>query len=77
VIKYGPTIENINHLHEVAKTKRDGVFAFRGLDYLVKKGRFTHYAYNGLILERAGGFDVEIGVYSGFSDDAKRALKRI
>ena len=77
MIKFGPTIENINLLHDKAKTKRDGVYLFRGLAYRVKDKRFTHYAYNGEILERAGSFNVELGQYSGSSDDAKKALKRL
>lgn len=61
MVKYGPTIENINLIHDKAKTKQDGVYSFRGLLYRVKKGRFTHYAYRNEIIERAGNFDVPIG----------------
>lgn len=76
-MKYGPTIENLNLIHDKAKDKKDGVYSFRGLDYRVKGGRFTHYAYRGKVVERAGNFNVDIGSYSGYSDDAKKALRQI
>lgn len=60
-VKYGLTIENINLIHDKAKTKRDGVYSFRGILYRVKNGRFTHYGYRNEIVERAGNFDVPIG----------------
>lgn len=77
MIKYGPTIENLNVISEKAKDKNDGVYSFRGLEYRVKNGRFTHFAHNGRVMERAGFFNVEIGTYSGYSDDAKKVLKTL
>lgn len=71
MVKYGPTIENLNAIHDKAKGKKDGVYSFRGLEYRVENGRFTHFAHGGRVFERAGNFNVEIGAYSGYSDDAK------
>lgn len=73
----GPTIENINLIKDKAKTKNDGVYSFRGVVYRVHKNKLTHYAYNGKILELYGYFCCEIGVYEGYSESAKKALKTI
>lgn len=77
MVRYGPTPENLNAIHDRAKGRRDGVYSFRGMKYRVKAGRFTHFAYNGVILERAGNFNVEIGTHTGYSDGAKKALTQL
>ena len=46
-----------------SKTKKDGVYRFRGVEYRVKDGRATHYAINGQILEKVYGFACVIGNY--------------
>lgn len=76
MINYGPTIENINLIVDKAKSKADGVFTFRGVEYLVKDGRFTHYATGGKIYERCGFFVVQIGSYE-YRSDARKLLKGI
>lgn len=77
VVKYGPTPENLNAIHGKAKDKNDGVYSFRGIVYRVSGGEFTHFAHNGRVLGRAGNFNVGIGFYSGYPDDAKKLLKAI
>ena len=71
--KYGPTIENINLLHNKAKSKKDGVYSFRGLLYRVKNGRFTHFAHRNEVFERSGYFNVTLG----FTLHAKKMLGRL
>jgi len=60
-VKNGPTLENINMIHDKAKKKKDGVYSFRGLLYRVKDCRFTHYCYRREIFERSGYFNVYLG----------------
>jgi hypothetical protein len=61
MVTYGPTIANLNEISGRCINKKDGVYQFRGLAYRVKGGRFTHFAHNGTVCERAGNFNVEIG----------------
>lgn len=46
---------------ERAKTKKDGVYTFRGIVYRVRGGNVTHYAVEGIVLERCFGFNVAVG----------------
>jgi len=48
---------------ERAKSKKDGVYRFRGVEYRVKNFRATHYAAHGELFESAYGFNVLIGKY--------------
>lgn len=78
MVVYGPTVTNLNLIHDKAKGKRDGVYSFRGVVYRVSDGRFTHFAHNGEILQRAGGFNVLLGKHGGYGcDDAKKALRAL
>lgn len=61
MVKNGATIDNINLIHDKAKTKKDGVYSFRGLLYRVKNGRFTHFSHYHEIFERTGNFNVSLG----------------
>ena len=65
-VRYGATAENLNLIHEKARTKADGVYSFRGLKYRVENGVFTHYAdyETGCIMERVGNFSVTLGPYA-------------
>lgn len=76
-VKYGYTPENCLLISEKAKNKKNGVYEFRGVAYRVKENKVTHIAYSGQILERYGNFNVEVGTYSGYIDDAKRLLRGI
>jgi len=76
-MRYGPNVENLELIAQKAKGKNNGVYSFRGLEYRVHNGRFTHYAHGGKICECCGHFVVEIGGYSGYSDDARKMLKQI
>jgi len=59
---YGLTIENAALMVEKAKTRKDGVYSFRGVAYRVRNNTITHYATNtGDILARAYGFNVKCG----------------
>jgi len=74
-MNYGPTQENVFAIVEKAKTKADGVYRFRGVAYRVVNNRVTHIAGNGLVLERCGWFDVQIGEYKGNDVNGAAALK--
>lgn len=76
-MKYGMTVENINLINVKASSKKNGVYTFRGLIYKVKGNKVTHLAYNGMLIECCGHFNVEIGNYSGYESDAKKALKEL
>jgi hypothetical protein len=72
-MKYGPTINNLNMIVDKAKTKKNGIYSFRGLKYLVKDGEFTYFAYGGEVIMRGGHFNFIVARYYR---DAKEALKR-
>jgi len=76
-IQYGLTLENENLIIEKAKSKQDGVYAFRGIAYRVKDNKVTHSASNNEIVERCYGFNVVVGKYEYYSEHAKKALKMI
>lgn len=77
-IRYGLTPENEELIVQKAKSKRDGVFTFRGVCYRVRGGFVTHFAVNSKILERAFGFNCVVGSYKyEWTDSAKKALQRI
>ena len=55
-------IDEINLLHEKAKTRKNGVYSFRGNLYVVKDNMFIAYAnYSGECYQRMGAFNVRIG----------------
>lgn len=57
------TIQELNILHEKAKTKNDGVYLFKGNYWVVKDKNFIAYANNkGECFKRMGAFNYEIGV---------------
>ena len=72
-VPYGYNIENSNLVIDKALTKKDGVYSFRGFLYRVKNFRVTHIAHNGIILERFGNFNVEVGKYE-YIDKARKML---
>ena len=74
---YGATLQNIYKVVEKAKTKADGCYQMLGIAYRVRDGKVTHYAANKKIYIPQGNFDVEVGSYEGYSDDALKALKAI
>jgi hypothetical protein len=56
------TIEETNILHEKAKSRKDGVYSFRGNLWVVKSSKFIAYAnYKGEVLQRFGAFNTQIG----------------
>lgn len=78
MVKYGPTIENLNAIHVKAEGKKDGIYSFRGLEYRIRGGKFTHFAHGGKVMECAGNFNVEIGTYQGgYSQYGRNALKKL
>lgn len=76
-MRYGPNVENLGLIAQKAKDKRDGIYSFRGLEYRVKAGRFTHYAHGGKAYECCGHFVVQVGQYDGYSDSARKLLKTL
>jgi hypothetical protein len=69
----GPTIENLNIIHDKAKVKKDGVYSFRGMLYRVKDHRFTHFTNYQEILQRMGNFNVSLG----FTVHPRKALEKM
>jgi hypothetical protein len=56
------TIDETNLLHEKAKTKKDGVYSFRGNLWAVKNGKFIAFIDNrGQFLQRFGAFNALLG----------------
>lgn len=52
----------IDILNEKAKSKKDGVYSFKGNVYAVKDGKFIAYAdLHGDCFHRSGAFNVHIG----------------
>jgi len=69
------TIDETNLLHEKAKTRKDGVYSFRGNLYVVKNKRFIAFAdYFGRCYQRIGVFNVEIGKVESY-DRRKKLLE--
>lgn len=76
MIKYGLTQENQCLIQEKAKSKKDGVYMFRGVAYKVKNNQVTHYAHLGEIIQSCYGFNVQVGNYSYYSSDSSKAALR-
>lgn len=71
------TIGEQNTLVDKAKTKKDGVYSYKGIIYKVVDGKLRYIARHGEILQCSGFFNVVVGSYNGYTDDAKKALKNI
>ena len=78
-MKYGLTIGNVDYATKKAREKKDGVYTIRGFAYRVRKGKVTHFAYNGEILLWTGWATLKVGSYvCSFSGDCdKKALENI
>jgi hypothetical protein len=74
---YGLNTHNEALIIEKAKSKKDGVYTFRGVGYRVRNNKITHFSANGSILERCYGFNVVIGKYKGFNNEGIKMLKTI
>lgn len=75
-MKWGNNIENLNLISEKSKTKKNGVYSFRGITYKVEDGRCFVYAVDGKIFQSFGNFVVVIGKY-GRGDNLKKILLNI
>jgi len=73
-MQYGLTLENEALIIEKAKSKKDGVYTFRGVYYRVNNHYVTHYAWKYEILEKYGYFNVVCGTYDV---DPAKILKQI
>ena len=59
------TVDETNLLHEKAKSKKDGVYSFRGNLWVVKSNKFLAFCnINGEVLQRFGSFNTRIGDFS-------------
>lgn len=76
-MKYGLTQENMDLISAKAKEKQNGVYRFRGVVYRVRENRVTHVAHNGQILERCGHFNVQIGAYERYQDEAAKIMRAL
>lgn len=55
-------IEETNLLNEKAKSRKDGIYSFRGNLWVVKDNKFVAFAnYSGECFQRFGSFNVSIG----------------
>lgn len=75
------TIENQKAINERAKSRKDGVYEFRGIVFRVSNGHATHFALKGEVLEQYGHFNALIGSYDASKYDhrdvARKLLKSI
>ena len=56
------TIDDTNILIEKAKTRKDGVYSFKGYLWVVKNNKFVAFAdYYGNCYQRFGAFNASIG----------------
>lgn len=76
-MRYGPTPENMELITKKAKEKQNGVYRFRGVVYRVRENRVTHIAHDGQILERYGHFNVQIGTYERYQDEAAKIMRAL
>ena len=78
-IQYGLTLDNQQAIIEKAKTKKDGVYKFRGVAYRVINNQAVYYAADEQILQMCYGFNAVIGRYehSLNQSSAVKALKNI
>ena len=61
------TVDETNLLNEKAKSKKDGVYSFRGNLWVVKSNRFIAFIKpTGEVLERFGSFNYELGSFNNF-----------
>jgi len=74
-------IEITNQIIEKAKTKKDGVYSFKGFKYAVKDNNFVLFAdYFGNLYQRAGNFNASLGKVKekyNKTKELKRLLKEI
>lgn len=56
------TIDEINLLQEKAKSRKDGIYSYKGYLYDVKDFKFVAFAdYFGECFQRMGAFNIRIG----------------
>lgn len=70
------TIEFMNQLQEIAKTKKDGVYSKKGTKYAVKNGHVVLYAEYNRIYHQVGIFSVFAGAVEIY-DIRKRMLEML
>ena len=67
------TIDETNLLHDKAKTRKDGVYSFRGNCWVVRNNNFVAFSNSyGECYQRMGSFNVQIGKVERY--DAKKKL---
>lgn len=77
-MSYGLTIENVDMIHERSKTRNNGCYSFRGVQFKVVNKCVTHLAYYGDIYNVSFGFNVKVGTYKHYgSDSGKKGLSEI
>jgi len=69
-------IEDHNKIIEKAKTRKDGIYVFKGYDYVVKNNNFVGYSdHFGNIFQIQYSFHVTIGKIESYN--RKLELKRL
>jgi hypothetical protein len=80
-IRYGRTPENMDLILHKAKSRKDGVYTFRGVMYRVIDNFPRFHACRNIsdstVYETAFGFDVAIGSCGPFECDRRQALKNL
>lgn len=77
-MKYGLTLDNQNLILEKAKTKKNGIYKFRGVVYKVEQSRVTHFCTSTEVIRFEYGFNIVIKklVYNyDWETAAKKILK--
>jgi hypothetical protein len=80
VVTYGISPANVNAAIEKAKSKKDGIFSFRGVLYLVRSEKIRGYAFGGEVFQALGHFTTVVGKYKdvwGGEKEAKALLSQI
>jgi hypothetical protein len=71
------TIENQKAINERAKSRKDGVYEFRGIVFRVRDHHATHFATQGQVLEQYGHFNAMVGKYDSTKYDHREVAKKL
>ena len=74
MVSQGLTIDNQNFIIQKSKTKKDGAYSIRGVNYLVIDNYPRYFAVKQQILQNFGGFNVVIGSCGIYSSEAHKSL---
>ncbi len=76
-MKYGLNLENQALIMDKAKTKRNGVYTFRGCAYRVIDGYVTHIMTHSETVQPAGAFNIRVGDGADYQEQRIKKLKAL